>query len=371
VKVRDGVVVDEYSTFVKPRVAMTAGAREAHKISDSEFENAPYFEQVWPAFRAFCGSDVVVAHNGYQFDFPVLRRMVGKSADPPLVTYDTLLLARELHPGSRKLEDLARVYGIDKGQSHRALDDTRTLAQLFLRLGDAKVVRARKTSLDNLLDQLGLALALSERESLCKEAETLRERTRFFALSRYSNSLDFYRAECEKSEDVNTRSVDELIEMLGGEHLMAKLRTDKTADQRYPAAMLRIRPLLQLFRGKPLHEQIIGFLERVALSKMDGEEPESARVNLLTLHSTKGLEFSRVYIVGAEDSAMPGRTAKKEPPKKEIEESRRLLYVGMTRTIDRLVLTRVDQRSGKPTGANQFLDEMGLSPTRAVPHNPL
>ncbi len=371
VKVRDGVVIDEYATFVKPRVAMTAGAREAHKISDSEFENAPHFEEVWPAFRAFCGSDVVVAHNGYQFDFPVLRRMVGKTRDPPLVTYDTLLLARELHPGSRKLEDLARVYGIDKGQSHRALDDTRTLAQLFLRLGDAKVIRARKTSLDNLLDQLGLALAMSDRDSLCKEAETLRERTRFFSLSRYSNSLDFYRAECERSDDPTTKTADELIDLLGGEDLMAKLRTDKTADQRYPAAMLRIRPLLQLFEGKPLPEQIIGFLERVALSKMDGEEPESARVNLLTLHSTKGLEFSRVYIVGVEDSAMPGRTAKKEPPKKEIEESRRLLYVGMTRTIDRLTLTRVAHRAGKPTGKNQFLDEMGLIPARAGSQNHL
>ncbi|MGH9422243.1 MAG: 3'-5' exonuclease, partial [Thermoanaerobaculia bacterium] len=79
-----------------------------------------------------------------------------------------------------------------------------------------------------------------------------------------------------------------------------------------------------------------------------------------TLHSTKGLEFSRVYIVGVEDAAMPGRTQKKEPAKKEVEESRRLLYVGMTRTIDRLILTRVDERSGKPSGGNQFLDEMEL-----------
>jgi DNA helicase-2/ATP-dependent DNA helicase PcrA len=364
VKVRDGVVVDEYSSFVRPRVPITVGARAAHNILDSDVDTAPYFEEIWPMVRAFCGSDVVVAHNGYQFDFPVLRRMAGKTDDAPLVTYDTLLLARELHPGSRKLEDLARVYGIDKGQSHRALDDTKTLAQLFLHLGDAKVVRARKTSLDNILDHLGIALALSDREELCKEAETLRERARYFALSRYSNCLDLYRAEVDKSGDASITTADKLIELLGGEGLMTRLRTDKTAEQRYPSAMLRIRPLLDLFRGKPLAEQLTGFLERVALSKMDGEEPESARVNLLTLHSTKGLEFSRVYIVGVEDTAMPGRTQKKEPAKKEIEESRRLLYVGMTRTIDRLVLTRVDERTGKPTGANQFLDEMGLAATR-------
>ncbi len=365
VKVRDGVVVDEYSSYVKPRVAITAGARAAHKILDSDVENAPFFEEIWPVFREFCGSDVVVAHNGYQFDFPVLRRMAGKSDAAPMVTYDTLLLARELHTGSAKLEDLARVYGIDTGQSHRALDDTKALAHLFLRLGDAKVVRARKTSLENVLDHLGVALALSDHESLCKEADTLRSLTRVFALGRYSSSLDFYRAEYEVAEDASIKSPDDLVTLLGGEELMLKLRTDKTADQRYPAAMQRIRPLIDLFAGKSLAEQICGFLERVALSKMDGEEPELARVNLLTLHSTKGLEFSRVYIVGAEDSSMPGRMpGKKEPPKREIEESRRLLYVGMTRTKDRLVLTRVDERGGKPTGANQFLDEMGLSPNR-------
>ncbi len=103
----------------------------------------------------------------------------------------------------------------------------------------------------------------------------------------------------------------------------------------------------------------MGFLERIALSRMDGIEPEKARVNLLTLHSTKGLEFSRVYVVGAEDSALPGG---KDPSKREIEEARRLLYVGMTRTKDRLVLTRVDERNEKPTGGNRFLDEMGLAP---------
>jgi DNA helicase-2/ATP-dependent DNA helicase PcrA len=185
----------------------------------------------------------------------------------------------------------------------------------------------------------------------------LRKLTRTYALGRFSNCLDFYRAGREECTDAFVTDCDQLIEQLGGENLMLKLRAEKTADQRYPAAMQRMRPLLSLFDGKPLSEQICGFLERVALSKMDGAEPESARVNLLTLHSTKGLEFSRVYIVGCEDTQLPGG---KDPSRKEIEEARRLLYVGMTRTKDRLVLTRVDERAGKPTGGCQFLDEMEL-----------
>jgi DNA helicase-2/ATP-dependent DNA helicase PcrA len=110
----------------------------------------------------------------------------------------------------------------------------------------------------------------------------------------------------------------------------------------------------------PLGEQLGLFLERAALSKWDGLEPERERVNLLTLHSTKGLEFSRVYIVGAEDGQLPGNSSSRMAATEEVEEARRLLYVGMTRTIDRLVLTRAATRGGRPTGEHQFLDDMDL-----------
>jgi superfamily I DNA/RNA helicase len=141
---------------------------------------------------------------------------------------------------------------------------------------------------------------------------------------------------------------------------MLRFRADKTAEQRYPAAMLRLRPLLDQDADKPLSEQITGFLERAVLSSRNEAEPARTRVNLLTLHSTKGLEFSRVYVVGVEDSELPGRSRSQELEKREIEEARRLLYVGMTRTKDRLVLTCVDSRGGKPTGGHRFLDEMHL-----------
>ncbi|HZK78875.1 MAG TPA: UvrD-helicase domain-containing protein [Gemmatimonadaceae bacterium] len=359
VKVRGGAIVSEYQTLVKPRCQITAGAFETHGISAAELVDKPFFEEMWPAFREFCGNDVLVAHNGHRFDFPIMRRMAENLSDTAFVTYDTLLLARELHSGSAKLIDLARHFGVDPGQSHRALDDTRALALVFLALGEAKVARARKTALDNLLDYLGMGLALSNEESLGDEAKRLKKLTRTFALGRYTNCLDIYREERDQSGDDTITSTEDLIALLGGEDLMLRLRAEKTADQRYPAAMNRLRPLLDLFDGEPLKEQISGFLERIALSKMDGIEPETARVNLFTLHSTKGLEFSRVYIVGAEDSALPGG---KDPSKREIEEARRLLYVGMTRTKDRLVLTRVDERNGKPTGGNRFLDEMNLVP---------
>lgn len=361
VRVRDGRITDRFQSLVKPRVPITEGAKRTHGIDEKELASEPFFEQVWPRFREFCGNDVLVAHNGYHFDFPILRRMSEGMPGADFVTYDTLLLAREVQAGSARLVDLARMYGVDPGQAHRALADCLTLAEVFLRLGEAKVARARKTALINLLDHLGVALALSDDEPLGPEAKLLRRLSMPYALGRYSDCLEFYRVEREKSADPTLPTVAEVIDRLGGEKLMNRIRAEKTAEQRYPHAMHRLRPLLDQCAGKPLAEQLADFLERVVLSLSDRVERDPARVNLLTLHSTKGLEFSRVYIVGAEDDQLPGQ---REASKREIEEARRLLYVGMTRTKDRLVLTRVEAREGKMTGRHRFLDEMGLVPER-------
>jgi DNA polymerase III epsilon subunit family exonuclease len=177
VRVRNGRIIDEFRSLVRPDAPIAGGAFDTHGISEHDLVDAPQFLEVWPQFREFCGSDVVVAHNGHNFDFPVLRRMAGEAECADLYTYDTLVLARELRTGSASLGNLAHAYGIPVGRAHHALDDTRTLAKVFLKLGEEKMVRARKTAFDIVLDFLGIALALSDRESLCIEAERLRDLT--------------------------------------------------------------------------------------------------------------------------------------------------------------------------------------------------
>jgi ATP-dependent DNA helicase UvrD/PcrA len=363
VRVRDGEIVGHFVSLVKPRGPIALKATETHGLRAEDLVDAPSFEEVWPKFRAFCGEDVIVAHNGYEFDFRILRRLVrAMEAEEKfdLCTYDTLPLARDLYPTSRKLVDLARMFNIPAGRSHRALDDTLALAKIVLALDDVKRCRARKTALVNLLDNLGIALALSNEAAMCEEARAFAGFTRAFALGRYTTCLEVY--EREQGDDITIPTVDEVIEALGGEKLMVKIRTDKTADERYPAAMIRLRRLIAEIPPGTLVDQISVFLERAMLSKWDGHEPERARVNLLTLHSTKGLEFSRVYVVGVEDAQLPGGSPTNAARPDEIEEARRLLYVGMTRTKDRLVMTRTAMRGGKETRGHQFLDEMGLTP---------
>jgi DNA polymerase III epsilon subunit family exonuclease len=363
VRVRNGVIVERWSSLVKPRVPIHAAASAVTGITDETVRDAPRFEEVWPGFREFCGADVLIAHNGYRFDFPILERMSAPLGGHSFVTYDTLVLARELHPGSRRLGDLASRFGIPVDQAHRALDDSRVLAEVFLRLDEERLVRSRKTAMANLLDWLGIALALDPAgpaSASAREFTELREATAPYALGRYSDALEQYRVQRELAADDSLPTVDDLIERLGGRKKMERMRAERTADDRYPQAMSRLRRLIGGCDAPLLEGQIAQFLDLVALSKHDGTEVHQDRVSLLTLHSTKGLEFSRVYVVGVEDAEMPGSTQHKAATQLDTQEARRLLYVGMTRAKERLVLTRAATRGDQPTGGIQFLSEMGL-----------
>ncbi|WP_437229610.1 ATP-dependent helicase [Planctomicrobium sp. SH661] len=106
-----------------------------------------------------------------------------------------------------------------------------------------------------------------------------------------------------------------------------------------------------------------GFLEQTALvSDTDKIENDSGRVTLMTLHAAKGLEFPAVFIVGVEDGLIPHERSKRENDRREIEEERRLLFVGMTRAKQRLFMTetRVRALHGKmmPTIASPFISEL-------------
>ncbi len=358
-RVVKGEIVDRFHTLVQPYQPISSRASAIHGYTDGDLRDARSFAQVWPEFRAFVGDDVLIAHNGQRFDVPVLRRLAaGLEGVDTLVFYDTYPLARSLSQDSPRQEDIARRFGIDVGRAHHALDDAVTLARVYLELERRRAIRARKAVLVNLLDYLGLALALEqhagneERDLLCKLAK-------FYTLGRYSEALEFYEMERERTGTA-APSVEAVIERLGGRALMTRLRAEPDPAQRYPAAVARLRALIEGDSSATLSDGIDRLLERVALSTSEGIEVAPDRVNLLTLHSTKGLEFSRVYILGVEDYQIPGYRESTEKRQAEIEEARRLLYVGMTRARERLVLTRVERRSGMEAGGSTFLEEIGL-----------
>jgi superfamily I DNA/RNA helicase len=133
-----------------------------------------------------------------------------------------------------------------------------------------------------------------------------------------------------------------------------------------PEAYARIENLKELVnaamdsrdRGESLQE----FLDHAALVSDADQYDAASQVTLMTLHSAKGLEFPLVFLAGMEEGLFPHSRTFLNP--EEIEEERRLCYVGMTRAMDQLVVTRARfrRRYGtdmpEPTVASRFLEEV-------------
>jgi DNA helicase-2/ATP-dependent DNA helicase PcrA len=104
------------------------------------------------------------------------------------------------------------------------------------------------------------------------------------------------------------------------------------------------------------------FLDHASLVSDADDYDEHSRVTLMTLHSAKGLEFETVFLVGLEEGVFPHKLALDDPA--EIEEERRLCYVGMTRAKNRLTLSWARERrsfareSFEKTKASRFLREI-------------
>ncbi len=93
------------------------------------------------------------------------------------------------------------------------------------------------------------------------------------------------------------------------------------------------------------HPTLSGFLEEIALiADIDTVEPGQDYVLLMTLHSAKGLEFPQVYLTGMEDGIFPSYMTVTSDDPGELEEERRLCYVGITRAMKDLTLTCAQQR---------------------------
>ena len=365
VRVRNGVIVEQFHALVNPGCPIHPAATRVHGYSDADVRDLLPLAEVWPRFLEFVGTDRLVAHNGTRFDVPVLRRCAaGLPGVDDLVFFDTLPLARQVIDGSARLSDLARRFSLDAGRSHHALDDASTLAGVLHHLSALRLRRARIAAVGQALGHLGLALALDHPAGRTAEERLLRELALPASVGRYGNCLESYdaaRAACDGAHG-DAPPVAELIERLGGQDLVNRIRARRSPAERYPTSVARLQSLVaaSAAAGPSLSAQLSRMLELVALSSSEGVEKDPQRLSLLTLHSTKGLEFSRVYIVGVEDNELPGWRAMRDGREDEIREARRLLYVGMTRAKDRLVLTRVRQRQGKGGGGEMFLREMGL-----------
>jgi DNA helicase-2/ATP-dependent DNA helicase PcrA len=137
----------------------------------------------------------------------------------------------------------------------------------------------------------------------------------------------------------------------------AMWQQDKSAE-----APGRLENLKELVRALAEFETLQGFLDHVALVVENEESAEGDRVNLMTLHGAKGLEFDTVFLPGWEDGVFPNQRAMDETGNKGLEEERRLAYVGLTRARRRAIVSHAANRriyaNWQSSIPSRFLNEL-------------
>ena len=212
-----------------------------------------------------------------------------------------------------------------------------------------------KTSLDKV-EQVAEANGISMYE-IIKNAEQ-------YGLNRvYLNSREFINCIEELKSKKDELTISELIKLtLKKSGYTKALENENTVE-----AENRIENLDEFltvaieFEEEEAENSLSTFLEGITLSSdIDDLEEGEEYVTLMTLHSAKGLEFPVVFLVGMEEGIFPGYKSISEP--KELEEERRLCYVGITRAKENLFLTCSKQRtifgSTSYNPVSRFLNEI-------------
>ena len=168
-------------------------------------------------------------------------------------------------------------------------------------------------------------------------------------------------------------SIRELIVDVKYHEEIARCYPDAITQQARIAAVEEVVNVAENYARRAAKPSLEGFLEEITLSNDDSKEEDDKkhhdRVTLMTLHSAKGLEFPRVYLVGAEEGLLPHQRSVQEDT---VEEERRLMYVGITRARRLLTITRVKSRAKygrrEPCLPSRFLFEIkGETPPFALP----
>ena len=139
--------------------------------------------------------------------------------------------------------------------------------------------------------------------------------------------------------------IRDVVEMVGYENYLRGLGEEEEKQED------RLNNIGELYSKAATYEKthdeisLSEFLEEVALvSDVEEDENRENRILLMTLHSAKGLEFPHVYMTGMEDGLFPGYASIFSPDPTEIEEERRLAYVGITRAMEDLTFTYAKAR---------------------------
>lgn len=208
----------------------------------------------------------------------------------------------------------------------------------------------REISMFAACDEMGLEQYLKE-----NQVERLR---------RFTHWLKRIMQQCETGDPI--AALGEMIRDMDYEAWLHQNASSPTvAERRYANIWILIDSLAETLKRMQLEDEQAGIREAIArlvlrdLLEQQEEEDDSDKVQLLTLHASKGLEFPQVFLIGMEEELLPHRNSIEADT---IEEERRLAYVGITRAQQVLTLTMSKQRKtyGETFDCTQsrFIDEL-------------
>ncbi|MBE6776344.1 MAG: ATP-dependent DNA helicase PcrA [Ruminococcaceae bacterium] len=182
----------------------------------------------------------------------------------------------------------------------------------------------------------GLGISLFEVFSHADEYESLKRSAK--KLMEFTSTIESVRANVDKIP------LDELFEdIIRKTDYMAHLRLDKEKGSERIENIYELVTNLKNFQSENEEVTLSGFLEEVALmTDIDNYNAQQDAVVLMTIHSSKGLEFPVVFLPGMEESIFPGVQSMFSPD--DVEEERRLAYVGITRAKRKLFISHANSR---------------------------
>ena len=352
-----GDEVERYYRLVRPPGGhIPQSATRIHGVDTETVKTSPGIEMVLPEFLGFIQNRILIGHNVAEYDNPILardlRRYLKRDLSAP--HYDTLATARRLFPRQRcSMSALAEKFEIEHGRLHSALEDVRVNREIFKELIRIDAHKREAKSLPELLPFVGLGI-LAKTEEVARSEETLTETDTFLNVAkRFVQTHNVGPLENLPLDPTEAAHARELMETLQG----ATVREfPEDADWR----QRRIQ-----FMNAVLHFELISdthglinFLDyQKLLTNIDELDDKTEQLTLMTLHAAKGTEFPVVIIIGMEEGSFP--MWRQNTTAAELEEERRLFYVGMTRAQAQLYLSSVVYRFGdRDRASSMFIREI-------------
>ena len=347
-----GDEVERYYCLVKPPGGrIPRAATRIHQIDEETVKNAPGIEMVLPEFSGFIQDRILIGHNVAEYDNPILARDLRRylKTDLSAPHYDTLATARRLFPRQRcSIGALAEKFGIEHGRLHGALVDVEVNREIFKELIKIDAYKREVKSLTELLPLVGLGiLAKPEARSTEETGASRPEMAPTTEIDALLNAAKRFvqthnavlpdRLPLEASEAAQTTAYMEELQ----DSAVSEFREDIEWRQR------RIQFMNAVIHFESMNDerQLTNFLDyQKLLTNIDELDNKSEQLTLMTLHAAKGTEFPVVILLGMEEGSFP--MWRQNITEAEIEEERRLFYVGMTRAQNQLYLSTTIYRTG-------------------------